>query len=634
MAIEEALQFLRETPPFHNLDGVVLQDIRAQITTETYPQGTPIVLPDRPGGDHLRIIKKGAVKVIAYFGSASDVVTDYRGAGEIFGFLSLLTGDELKAQVVALEETTCYLIDRKMFFQLIQTQPAFAEQMFAAVLKKYVDKPNRERGKKKLLYGGADRLFFTTPVGELVTRDLVTASEEISIREATEIMSKEQISSLVLLNPLGLPSGIITIKDLRDKVVSRGRDLNLPVKRVQSVSLVRAEAGEHCIEALFKMIHYNIHHLLVVDQGRLKGVVTTHDLMKLQGASPISLVREIEGRHSLEDLAPLGGKVRDLVGIFLNDGVNPAQILRITTEVYDRLLRKILEIVERKLGTPPRSYCYGSLDRAGRKEQGLENVQPFALIYSDPAPSEPEKEAREYFDRFFYLTSEALGRLGFQVSTLEDPESGNLDRCRTLGSWKTVFTDWIHQADARSAAAALPYLDFRPLHGDLRLADDLRRSITSDLSRKREFLEALALFILKNSPPISVFRNFILKKSGEFKGCFDLEEKGLRPLVDLIRFFALEAGIPETSTLDRLQALKAISPLVRENGQELEYGFEFLTGLWLKIRQEQITRGLPPHPYLDPNNLNSLEKKTLKEVFALVARLQGLLLEKVQPIKF
>jgi CBS domain-containing protein len=634
MAIEEALQFLQETPPFHNLDGGVLQDIRAQITTETYPQGTTIGLPDSPGGDHLRIIKKGAVKVIAYFGSDSDVVTDYRGAGEIFGFLSLLTGDELKAQVVALEETTCYLINRKMFFELIQTQSAFAEQMFASVLKKYVDKPNRERGKKQLLYGGADRLFFTTPIGELVTRDLVTASDEISIREATEIMAKNRISSLVLLDPLGLPSGIITIKDLRDKVVSRGRDPHLPVKRIQSVSLVRAEAGEHCIEALFKMIHYNIHHLLVVDQGRLKGVVTTHDLMKLQGASPISLVREIEGRNSLEDLAPLGGKVRDLVGIFLNDGVKPAQILRLATEVYDRLLRKILELVERKLGTPPASYCYASLDRAGRKEQALENVQPFALIYSDPASSAPGKEAREYFDRFFSLTSEALSLLGFQASTLEGPESGHLDRCRALGSWKTAFSDWIRQADARSAAAALPYLDLRPLHGDLRLVDDLQRSITSGLSRKREFLEALALFILKNSPPISVFRNLILEKSGDFKGCFDLGEKGLRPLVDLIRFFALEAGIRETSTLDRLQALKGISPLIRENGQELEYGFEFLTGLWLKIRQEQITRGLQPHPYLDPNDLNSLEKKTLKEVFALVARLQGLLLEKVQPIKF
>jgi len=633
MPIEEALSFLQENPPFQYLDARVLQDIRGRISMETYPQGAIIVYPDKPAGDQLRIIRKGAVKVIAHFGQDSEVVTDYRGEGGSFGFLSLLTGNQVKSQVVALEDTTCYLINRDVFFQLLRTQQAFAEYVFTSILKKHVGKPQREQGKKKLLYGGADRLLFTTPIGELISKNLVTAPEDISIREATGIMSRHQISSLVLLDPAGLPSGIITTKDLRDKVVSKGRDPSLPVKRVQSVSLVRAEAGDHCIEALFKMIHYNIHHLLVVDKGRLKGVVTTHDLMKLQSASPISLVREIEGRHSLEGLAPLGGRARDLVGIFLNDGVKPAQILRITTEVCDHLLRKMLEIVEKKLGTPPVSYCYLTLDRAGRKEQTLEKVQPFALIYSDPPSPELEKDARDYFDRFLIGITEGLRLLGFQGSTREGHPSGSPGRCRALASWKTGFFQWIHQADDRSAAAALPFLDYRPLCGDSRLSGDLKASVFPLLPKNRGFLNSLALFILKNSPPLSVFHNFVLEKSGDFKGHFDLEIRGLKPLVDLVRFFALEAGMPETSTLERLQALKSVSPLVRETGPELEYAFEFLTGLRLKARQDQINRGLPPHSFLNPNGLNSLEKKTLKEVFALVAGLQGLLLEKVQPLK-
>ena len=302
--------------------------------------------------------------------------------------------------------------------------------------------PTGKGEKKKLLYGGADRLFFTTPVGELVTKDLVTASDEISIREATEIMSKHQISSLVLLNPLGLPSGIITLKDLRDKVVSRGRDPNLPVKRVQSVSLVRAEAGEHCIEALFKMIHYNIHHLLVVDQGRLKGVVTTHDLMKLQGASPISLVREIEGRHSLEDLAPLGGKVRDLVGIFLKDGVKPAQILRILTEMNDRLQRKVLELIEKRLGPSPRPYCFLCLGNAGRQEQAYRSCQSHALVYADPVSPVREGEVSDYFTRLTDQVVEALDRLGFPPSPLEVLASNPVWR-QSLKGWKQTISSWI-----------------------------------------------------------------------------------------------------------------------------------------------------------------------------------------------
>lgn len=633
MSIEGTLNFLQENPPFQDMDAGVLEDIQAKIGMETYPKGTIIPNPDKPDEDCLRIIRKGAVKVIAHFGQDSDVITDYRGEGETFGFLSLLTGNRMKAQVTALEDTDCFLIDRDTFFRLLRTQPPFAEHLFASILKKYVDKPQREQGKKRLLSGGADRLLFTTPIGELISKTLVTAPEDISIREAAEIMSRERITSLVLLDPLGLPSGIITTKDLRDKVVSKGRDPGQPVKRVQSVSLVRVEAGDHCIEALFKMIHYNIHHLLVVDQGRLKGVVSTHDLMKLQSASPISLVREIEGRNSPEDLAPLVPKVRDLVGIFIIDGVKPAQILRITTEVFDRLVRKLIETIERKLGSPPVSYCYLALDRAGRKEQALENVQSFALIYSDPPTPSSERAARDYFSRFAGLLHEAWMFLGFQVQN-QDFIAGYPGHCRPLMSWKAGMEAWVRQADGRAAAAALPFLDFRLLQGDLRLFEDLQAATYPLLARSRDFLNALALFILKNSPPISVFRHFTLEKSGDFRGCFDLEKKGLMPLVDLVRHYALEAGIRKTATLERLKALQPLSSLMGENRAELEYAFEFLTGLGLKSRQDQSNRGVAPHSFLNPDDLNSLEKKTLKEVFTLIARMQGLLLEKVQPLKF
>ena len=271
MNLEEAINFLKVSPPFQDLDQAVLKELMDTIIEESYPRGTIINDPEGPTGASLRIIKKGAVKVTVPFGRNGEALIDYRGEGQIFGFLSLLTGDKPLGEIITLEDTSCYRIDRGTVLRLLQSQPAFARQFFTTFLNKYVDKPHRELGKKKLFYGGGDRLLFTTPVGELARRALVTAPEDISIREAAEIMAKNQISSLVLMNPLGLPSGIITNKDLRDKVVSKGRDIGQPVKKIQSVSLVKAEAGEPSIEALFKMIHYNIHHLLVLDNGRLKG---------------------------------------------------------------------------------------------------------------------------------------------------------------------------------------------------------------------------------------------------------------------------------------------------------------------------------------------------------------------------
>ena len=88
-------------------------------------------------------------------------------------------------------------------------------------------------------------------------------------------MADRNISSLVLLDNGGLPSGMITDKDLRNKVVSRGRDIMGRVGDIMSVTLIKSEARDHCFEALLKMIRYNIHHLLVVNKGELSGILTS-----------------------------------------------------------------------------------------------------------------------------------------------------------------------------------------------------------------------------------------------------------------------------------------------------------------------------------------------------------------------
>jgi CBS domain-containing protein len=632
MTPDNAIDFLKASPPFQDLDQAALEELANTIVEESYVRGAPIIASDDPGGSPVRIIKKGAVKVTIPFGRNDETLIDYRGEGEIFGYLALLTGDKLRGGIVFLEDTICYRIERRTVLRLLQHHAAFARQFFITFLNKYVAKPHRELGKKKLFYGGGDRLLFTTPVGELATRALVTASEDISIREATEIMTKQQISSLVLLNALGFPAGIITNKDLRDKVVSKGRDTGQPVKRIQSLSLVKAEAGELCIEALFKMIHYNIHHLLVLDNGRLKGIITTHDLMKLQGASPISIVREIEERQSLEELISPARKSQDLVGHFLQEGVKATHILRIITAIDDRLLGKLLELTQKKLGTPPLPYCFLSLGDSGRQEQAFLSFQNSALIYADPSTPNQEMEAKNYFLHFSSLAVETLEQMGVALATCQGSANTPV-WCQSSLSWEKTFSEWIGRTDASSVETSLHFFDFRSLYGESRLADELREAIRVRLQADPKFFGAMAMTILKTSPPLDVFRNFIVEQKGKYSGHFDFEKKGIKPLVDIIRLLALENGVRETSSLERLQALKTHSPLIRDLGQELEYSFELIFGLWLQLRYDQVRQGLPAHPYLNPERLHSLEKKALQEAFSLISKVQDLLLEKHQPYK-
>ena len=73
----------------------------------------------------------------------------------------------------------------------------------------------------------------------------------------------------------------MTDKYLREKVVAKGRDINEPIRKIMSLPLIRVDDKDYCFEAILKMIRYNIHHILVVKNGYLNGIITNHDLVLL-----------------------------------------------------------------------------------------------------------------------------------------------------------------------------------------------------------------------------------------------------------------------------------------------------------------------------------------------------------------
>ena len=599
---------------------------------ESYPQGRIILHQGGPASEYLRVIKKGAVKVIVHLGQGNETFMDYRGEGDSFGFLSLISGDKSRAEVVAIQDTLCYLINRATVLSLLQSQPLFSQFFLYYFLAKYIDKPNQEMGRNKLLYGGADRLLFTTPIGELVSRDLITASQDLTIQQATEIMSKNKVSSLILLDDVGLPAGIITDKDLRDRVVSKSRDLHLPVKTIQSVSLVRAEAKEDGVEALFKMLRYDIHHLLVVDNGKLGGIVTRNDLLRLQGATPLSLVREIEGQQTIEGLIPLSKKIEQMIGIFLQEGTRSGNITRIISEMKDRLIRRVLEISERRLGPPPLPYCWLVLGSEGRKEQTAKTDQDNALLFADPDSSAAESLAQDYFSRLASLVEKCLADLGYPNCS-DGFTAANPQWCQSLKGWKETFSDWVTNRDPEKIIVSFPIFDFRPIYGSGPLAEELRDHLSTLVARNLGVLSSLANLMIRNNPPLGLLRNFLLKKREPHRHTFDLKVQGLLPLVDLVRLFALEKGIRETSTFERLQALRTQSTLIQPHLDSLEYAFEFLLKLDIQHQFEQMRSGQTPDHRLDPRNLNKLEKKNLKESFVLIEKLQDQLIKRFRLIR-
>ncbi len=627
MLFEDVVNFLKETPPYQFLDEAVIRDLAGSISMEFYPQDRVVLRQDGPASDSLRIIKKGGVKISLRSNDDEEMVIDCRGEGESFGLVSLMAKEKQKTTIVAMDDTVCYLLDREKVFSLIDSQPVFTEYLLQTHFTKYMDKTCSEMRNRSSFYGSSDHILMTTQVGEIANKEAITINDGATIQEAAQVMSQHRTSSVVIVNSNNLPVGLVTDRDLRDKVVARGRNPRETVKNIMNLPLIRVDAKDYCFEAVLKMLQYNVHHLLVVKDGVLRSVVTNHDLLLLQGKSPLSLAKDIESRQTIESLQSVSEKINHLVGFLLKEGTKAGNIMKIVSELNDRLIKKVLKIAERRFGPAPVAYCWIVLGSEGRREQIFRTDQDNALIYDDTATADQQAAVSHYFSEFAAFVNESLEKCGFTPCPAHYMASNSQWR-QPLRVWKKYFSDWISTPTADAVMKSLIFFDFRPLYGDFSLADELRSYLTDVIDGQKVYLGNLANTVVKNRPPLGFLKSFVVEKSGEHKDELNIKIKGLAPLVDIVRLFALERGVKETSTLERIGALREKHTIVKEYADEIEHAFQFITLLRVHHQAELLQEGKAIDNFINPNKLSNLEKKTVKDAFHLIATLQDSTIER------
>lgn len=628
MIIEDIIHFLKKAPPYQFLDDAALKALAGNLAMEFYPKGTVIVKQGDPPAETARIIKKGVVRIFRTQENGEETVMDYIGDGDTFGIAGIASQEKEENSVVAVDDTICYTMKRDKVLRLLELNPALNEY-FMAHLSSYVNRSYGEMQNRGGLQGSTDRLLFTTKVGEIAS-PVAMISEDAPIRDAAAMMTQKKISSLVMVDKRWVPVGIITDKDLRSKVVAKGRDIRDPVKSIMTMSLIRVDAADTCFEAVLKMIKYNIHHILVIREGELNGVMTNHDLMLLQGTSPLSFVRDIENQRDIEGLIPVSARFTNIIGILLNEGAKAGSITNINTEINDRLIKKVLDIAEKNFGPPPVPYCWVVYGSEGRKEQTFRTDQDNAVIYADSGSPEEEEASRKYFEEFTSFVQKSLVQIGFSPCRAEYMASNPRWR-QPLRAWKQYFLNWISEPTPDALMRSLILFDMRPIYGKTGLYDMLRDYYLSLLGQHRNFLGFMANLITRNTPPLGFLKSFVVEKSGEHKNEIDLKLRGSFPFIDAVRLFALEKGVKESSTLGRITALKARHAIIKEYAEELEYAFDFIMILRIKHQFQQVRDEVKPDNFINPDKLSNLEKKTLKESFHLIAKIQGFIVETYKP---
>ncbi len=613
--------FLGKSLPFAVLDRNALDHLARRCIVDFYPKGTIIFRQDVTQVTHVHLIQKGGIK--AYLSTDDTLVTllDYGGEGESFGALPIVRGQKADFTIEALEDTFCILIEKGAFLELFDEYPAFARHYLEQLSEDSMYAVYSELRCEKMSTRSEDAFYlFNSRVRDLVKEPPATIDSSATVLQVGRLMATHCIGALLVKDDNDAIVGIVTDKDLRARVVARGLDYETTVDRIMSSPVQSIPAQAYCFDALVRMMREKVGHLAVEHRKNIVGIIDSRDITIYQGASPLYLFREISDKTRLEGVCEVSVKIPVVVRTLVEEGARAENIAKVVTLFADNIHRRLLKFLLEELGPPPVPFCWLMLGSQGRREQTFRTDQDNALVYGDPHDGVDQQLIEGYFRELSQRMIDHLGACGYPECRNKFMAS-NPRWCKPYSTWKDYFTEWICRPIPPDLHTTSVFLDFRPVFGDRTLGSGLRDHVVDLLSEQKELLRYLAADLVSKWPPLSFFRECVVERDGDTCENLDLKKRALAPVANFARIMALRNGIRDTNTLARLKRLADEGHISREHFVDLREAYEFYAQLHIVTQLRMVEAGLAPIDTIRPAELSDLEKRTLKEAFAVIERM-------------
>lgn len=112
---------------------------------------------------------------------------------------------------------------------------------------------------------------------DIMTKRVVTVSSTVSVKTIAEKMGTKNISSLVVLDNKK-PVGIISERDIVQKAISSRKALK--AQNIMSSPVLSIQPKDSISNVVKLMKENSIRHLLVTENGILKGVISETDVLR------------------------------------------------------------------------------------------------------------------------------------------------------------------------------------------------------------------------------------------------------------------------------------------------------------------------------------------------------------------
>jgi CBS domain-containing protein len=589
--IPRILDFLREQHPFTLLTEAERERVDATASARSFADGARILEQDGTRSDCLYLLVDGQVRLVRD-GEELQVLEE----GDCFGYPSMINRAAPAFDVVAAGEVQVHCVPEAVFRELLGNA-AFAEFFLHSL----GERLQRVTGASVTALGGE----LTTELGDIELRAVVQVPPDATVAEAARAMRDARDDFALVA---GTPPGIVTDHDFQVKVLAEGLGPDTPVAHVMTRPLKTLPSDTPVHGALLYMLEERIHHLPVLREGEIIGVLTATDLLRHQTTNPLYLMRRVEHLDRDTTLATYSRDAAAMVERLFRGGLKVGQIGRVFASLNDALIRRLCRLAEVDLGPPPCAYAWLVFGSEGRMEQALLTDQDNALVYARDDAGAPE-----YFAR---LAARVVGDL---VTAGFPPCPGGCMATnwnKPLAAWEETIRGWIDEPTPDNLMVSSIFFDYRAVAGalDVSALDD---RITAAAGNQL-FMAHLARVSLRFKPPLGLFQQI---QATDDK--VDLKKRSIAPIVAAARVYGLEAGTRARPTRERLEAAIEAGVVSRDLGQTLIETYRFLLQLRLREQLAAVAGGGAPDNDVNLKALSSLQRRHLKDAFGVIREMQG-----------
>jgi CBS domain-containing protein len=269
--------FLSRHQPFDSFSAEALDRIESALEIRFAASGERILSRGGTPSDALWIVRKGRVR-LERDGEALELLE----AGDCFGFPSLLGERPPLRDAVATEESLLFRVPKRDFLRLLD-EPGAARFFLEGLA---------HRLRLHTAGAGEESRASHAPVSSFARRPLAVVDPAATVEQAAKRMRELGVGSLLVTRepcdadgalPTAVVLGIVTDRDLRDRIVAAGRDTSTPVGEIATSPLHTLSAGASSPDALLALARHGVRHLPLVEDERIVGLLSASDLV-LRGA--------------------------------------------------------------------------------------------------------------------------------------------------------------------------------------------------------------------------------------------------------------------------------------------------------------------------------------------------------------